>query len=237
LKKFFASLLIAIMAALSLTLIASPAQASVPDKIGYCQADNGTKGFKQIVAAKDSIITKEGVLKQSGVNENDIIPPFEYDFGGNYHGSFVGLNWTAENQIFYANSCSASTNVLTPPVPTFTEPTCANLTGTVNLTNSDRRITVDGPTLTNKTWTVVFDKIADTQHNAYIWTPGAVLNYTFPVADPITDPLWDAEKGICRMPDTGAGGISNTALMFGGIALGLGLVATAVAPMIRKRNA
>jgi hypothetical protein len=214
----------------------APAHASVPDKVTYCQADNGSPGWKQITADKDSVINKDGTLKQGGVNTKDIIPDFPYDFGGSNHGTFAGYNWTEADQLFFKNGCSATTNTLTPPVPTFVQATCADLDGEVSTNNTDARITVNGPTLANKTWTVTYDKVADTQYNAYTWTAGAVLSYTFKVLDPTSDPLWDADKGTCRMPDTGAGGISTAALVWAGGFIFAGLIAFSITNVMGRRK-
>lgn len=48
-----------------------------------------------------------------GTHEADIIPPFSYDFGGEAVGSFVGQNWTAENQELHGNGCVAPLDIVT----------------------------------------------------------------------------------------------------------------------------
>lgn len=237
-KKFFASFLAVLIAAFSLTLIATPAQAGVSTNITYCQADNGIKGFNQITADPKSIITKDGKLKQSGVNADDIIPPFDYNFGGNDYGTFEGWNWTTtENQTLWKNQCKPSHSVLTPVIPLDLQATCVNSTPALTIPEQPAGVTVSSVFVDGQ-YEVLFGLIPNTAHNTYGFPEGFVNPVIVNIipAGP-GDQYWDVEKGACNLPDTGAGGISSSALMFGGIALGLGLVATAFAPMIRKRNA
>jgi LPXTG-motif cell wall-anchored protein len=94
-------------------------------------------------------------------------------------------------------------------------------------------VVTDGAKLASKTWTVDFTKSADTSYNTYVWDASAVLHHTFTIVDPITDPLWDSAKNMCRMPDTGAG-IKSEHILWAGILIFSGLVLTTA---VRRRTA
>jgi len=218
-----------------------PASAAIPEFISYCQAtSSATNPYVYIKNAPlKALINDDGTFKQGGINANDIVPAFSWDFGGDSHGEFAGQNWTLgiDSNFIDVSKCSAGLNELTPPVPTFEPATCANLTGTVSHNNTDARITVAGPTLTGNTWTVSYDKITDTRYNTYTFVEDAVLTYTFDVLEPVNDPLWDSELKACRMPDTGLFGLSDEATFLGGGLLALGVLFVLGNAATRRRTA
>jgi hypothetical protein len=242
-KKLIASVLSLAFLLLGAVLFASPAQASETKEQAICHFNNGQGGgFNQITVSKRSIVKKSGDEGGHGAHDQDIIPPFTWDDGGNDHASFPGQNWTAANQVLWANDCAPANNVLTPALaqPTV-QATCLDPIGhdALLLPTQPANVTAADPVLNgDKTlWTIVFSKTANTLYNTYVWAQGVSETQTIKILPPLTtDPLWDTEAGQCRMPDTGAGGISNTALMFGGGAIGLGLIVLTVSNTMKRRE-
>ena len=222
----------AVIALAGLSLTAAPAQASETKDIAICHYDNGQGGkYTQQVVAKASV-TKQG----HGSHERDIIPPFTWNNGGNDHGSFPGLNWSTQDQALWAAGCNPANIPLIPVLPTPPQGTCINPAGEFTLPQQVEGVTIDA-TFEGGAYKVTYTKPADTAHTLYTWPEGFTGNATIKPLPPLTtDPLWDAEAGECRMPDTGADGISSTALMLGGGALGAGMIALATASLINRKR-
>lgn len=228
-KKLFASALSLALLLIGTVFFASPAQASETGKnITLCQAQ-GNGGYHLISPSKRSLINGNGSV--SGINANDIVPPFTWNFGGNNHGSFPGQNWIpGTSETFFANGCNPNSNDLTPNLPAATvQATCMDpiAAGIISTPEQPSGVNVSAPVLGDNGWTFTFSKTAvDTVYETYKWAAGVTETFTVRVLPPLTtDPFWDAEKGECNLPDTGAGGISETALILGGGAIGLGLLA------------
>ncbi|QFG12285.1 Hypothetical Protein OBI_RACECAR_190 [Arthrobacter phage Racecar] len=242
-KKFFASLMSLALLLLASVLFAVPAEASESKQATICHFDAGQGGkYTQNTVSKNSIVKKNGEEGGHGSHDQDIIPPFTWDDGGNDHGSYPGQKWTPENQALWANGCNPANNVLTPALarPTV-QATCLDPIGQSDLLlpAQPANVTAADPVLNgDKTlWTIVFSKTANTLYQTYEWAQGVSESQTIKILPPLTtDPLWDTEAGECRMPDTGAGGISNTALMFGGVAIGLGMVFLGVTSIMKRRE-
>lgn len=242
-KKFFASVLSFGLLLIGTIFFASPAQASESKQATICHFDNGQGGkFEQQVVSKRSIVKKNGEEGGHGDHSQDIIEPFTWDDGGNDYANYPGQNWTPENQALWAKGCQPTGNVLTPALATPTvQATCLDLTGhdSLILPAQPANVFAADPVLNNdKTfWTIAFSKTANTLYQTYTWATGVSESQTVKILPPLTtDPLWDTEAGECRMPDTGAGGISNTALMFGGGAIGLGMVFLGISSILKRRE-
>jgi hypothetical protein len=223
----------AVIALAGLSLTAAPAaQASETKQIAICHFDNGQGGKYTQNTIDKNAVTKTG----HGSHDRDIIPPFTWNNGGNDHGSYPGLNWTPENQTLWAAGCNPANIPLAPVLPTPPQGTCINPAGEFTLPAQVEGVTIDA-TYTDGAYTITYTKPADTAHTLYTWADGFKGTATIKPLPPLTtDPLWDTAAGECRMPDTGADGISSTALMLGGGALGAGLIAVAFAPLIRRRT-
>lgn len=221
----------AVIALAALSLTATPAQASETKTQTICHYDNGQGGkYTQQTVAKASI-TKAG----HGDHAADIIAPFTWDDGGNDYGTYPGLNWTTANQALWANGCNPANAPLAPVLPTQPQATCLRTDGDLVIPEQVAGVTVTSK-VTSAGYVLTYTKPADTIYNTYVWADGFTGTATIlPLPVLTTDPLWDAAHGICRMPDTG-GGISNAALMLGGGALGLGMIAVAGASMINRRK-
>ena len=241
-KKLSASILSLALLFFGAIFFASPAQAGIPDAISYCQATgNGTYHVIKN-APLASLITKDGEFKQGGINQNDKVPPFAYDFGGSNSGNKEGLNWVENtDRIFLMNDCQPVTNTLNPPTMDVVNYTCTT-SGEAVLNGVDRRVATTGPTLDNetKTFTATASLPDNTTYITYTWADGTIADKTLTTVmpNPTADDLWDEATGGCRTPDTGAGGISNFALMVGGGAMGAGLLLFGILSATgRRRNA
>jgi hypothetical protein len=244
LKKITSSILSLLLLLIGTVIFASPAQASeIDSKTTLCQA-TGNGSYRLINVAKKSLVTGNG--SNSGINENDIVPPFDFNFGGNDHGTYPGQNWVpGVSETFFANGCNPNANVLTPNLPAATvQATCMDTTGASFLTTPSQPagVAISEPKLSNgeTTWEFTFSKtVADTVYETYSFAKDFSETFIVKILPPLTtDPYWDAKKGACNLPDTGAGGISNTALMFGGGAIGLGLLLFGLLTATgRRRNA
>jgi hypothetical protein len=238
--KFFSAILSLILLALGAVLFASPAQASeIGNNVTLCQAQ-GNGGYHLINPAKNSLVTGNGSI--SGINANDIVPPFDWNFGGNNHGSYPGQNWVpVTSETFFANGCSPNTNVLTPNLPSATvQATCMDPTaaGIIQTPEQPSGVAISAPVLSNNAYEFTFSKtVENTVYETYDFAQGFAKTVLVRILPPLTtDPYWDAKKGECNLPDTGAGGISNTALMFGGGAIGLGLIFVSISSTMKRRE-
>jgi len=220
-------------AALSFASMAPASASEVTNKVTYCQA-TGNGSFHPITAAENSVIDKDGKLQQGGVNANDIIPPFDYNFGGNDHGTFAGQNWSTENQTLWRNGCNPTNVVLTPVLPIAPIQTCADPTPTFTVPAQPSGINVTSAADDKGSYTVAYELPANTVHNTYSFIAGFVNPVIIATIDnrPL-DAMWDAAKGACNMPDTGAGIKSEHVLWAGGLIFA-GLVLLTVS---RRRNA
>lgn len=230
-------------------VFALPAQASDLDtKTPVCQATgNGTHHL--ISVSKRSLITGNGSI--SGINANDVVPPFSYNFGGSNHGRFAGHNWPSDEigNAFMAGCAGNSTEVTPVLAAPTVQATCVNVQGEAPVVpaQTDPNVTVGEPVYENGVWTIQYSKPNDITHNtpvtfeSFVW---AVMNPVFTGVQTVTvlpagpgDEFWDAATNACRTPDTG-GGISNFALLWGGIALGGGMIFLGTTNFIgRRRNA
>lgn len=249
-NKITAAIILVLLFLVGFLSTAPRANASELDtKAPVCQATgNGTHHL--ISVNKKSLINGNGSI--SGINANDVVPPFDYNFGGSQYGHFDGYNWPS-NEIgnLFMAGCSGKSNELLPVLakPTV-QATCVNIQGEAPAVpvQTDPRITVGEPVFENGVWTLQFNKPSNVTHNTtvtfeyFVWaamTPAFTGTQTVTVlpAGP-GDEFWDTKTNSCRTPDTGAGGISNTALLWGGLALGGGMVFLGMTNFIgRRRNA
>lgn len=241
-KKLYA-LVLSLALLIAGLIFASPAQASeTGNNVTLCQAQ-GNGQFHLISPAKNSLITGNGSI--SGINADDIVPPFDWNFGGSKHGSYPGQNWVpGTSETFFTNGCSPHANVLTPNLPTASvQATCMDPTaaGIISTPDQPSGVSVSAPVLSNNgtTWEFTFAKTAEnTVYETYDFAKDFATTFLVRVLPPLTtDPFWDAEKGACNLPDTGATGFSNTAIMVGGGAIGLGIIVLAVLYAPRRRKA
>lgn len=238
-KKLVSGFLsIALTLGLLILSFGAPANASVPtpDKITYCQA-TGNGDYHEITAATKSLVDKQGVIKQGGINANDIVPPFRWDFGGDNHGDFAGYNYSTTNANFLTvNHCNPVLERLILPGWKVTDYTCT-LAGNAVLTNPDTRLKVTGPTVTGKTVSASFSLPDNTQYFIYTWDDRTVADKTLShtMTDPITDALWDTSTNSCRTPDTGAG-IKSEHIVWAGGLIFAGLLLTTISGAMRRRK-
>lgn len=233
LKKVISGVLALFLGLLAVGFVGTPANAGKPivDNVTYCQAQ-GNGGYHLIENAPvESLTDKKGNMKQGGINENDIVPPFDWDFGGGNHGSFAGTQgWDiSELHNFIDRGCvpADTRKIAVPPTPIYVPGTCSNPQGT--FTNE----TAEGADQTYKkvigdlepTWVINY-----TPAEGYKFAEDAVTTFRFPVVGPnASDPLFDTSKGICRMPDTGAGDIKSEHILYAGILIFSGLLLTTLA--------
>lgn len=247
-KKLFSGLLAVLMTLASIAILSlvsvAPANASdTSTKITICHANNGTNGFTSNTVSKNSIVKKSGDEGGHGNHDEDIIPPFPYNFGGNDQGIYSGKNWVS-NEIgnaFIANNCQPKGNTVAPVLANSSIiGTCLKPLGDATMIVVPVQsfgVTASAPVLANGAWTVTYTKPVNTTYNTYQWIAGFNGTQTITITPPgHGDPYWDDTKNACNLPDTGAGGISNSALMYGGIALGLGMLALAVSVATNRRK-
>lgn len=216
-------------------LAAAPANASETMNQAICHFDNGN-GFVQIVVSKSSIVKKNGDEGGHGKHAEDIVPPFEYNFGGNDNGNYVGSNWTPESQKVWANDCKPIGNVLTPVLPAPVLGTCVNPAGTIVKPEQSTGVEAFYE-FKNGNYVVTFSKPANTVYNTYSFPVGFTNPATVKVTAPgHGDQYWDDKKGGCNLPDTGASGISTNALVVAGGLIFLGLLAFSVTSFMGRRK-
>lgn len=235
LKRTYSGALALLLGLLAVGFIAPAANASEAKNVTYCQATASTTNpYVKITASENSVIDNEGKLKQGGVNAVDIIPPFDYNFGGNDHGTFAGQNWTTENQTLWRNGCNPATTILTPNLPTAPIQTCASPNPTFSVPAQPAGINVSSTADDKGNYTVAYELPKNTVHNTYMFPLDFVNNISVATVDnrPL-DAMWDSTKGACNMPDTGAG-IKSEHVLWAGILIFSGLMLTTLA---RRRNA
>lgn len=231
-----------------LMLVVAPAANAGTEKVGICHANEGKKGFVYIEVAKDgSVNGHAGAGHQAGA---DIIPSFswiEKVNGVNTRMYFAGQNTTKTEAEFSAADCGDVEEefiTVEMPAPTYEPGKCGNPAF------EDGKLTippaVEGVTVTdvkaNGIWSVMY-----ALDEGYVWKtpmPGSdefeARVWEFEVKHISADDLWvvDSKTGVggCEMPRTG-GGISNTALILGGGAIGAGMLALAGAMMMNRKRA
>lgn len=206
LKKLYSGVLALFLSLLAVGFYTAPANASETKNVTYCQAQ-GNGSYHVLTAAESSLIDKDGKLKQGGINENDIIPPFDYNFGGNDAGKFLGTaNWAdADNQKLWRNNCFAVNHTLTPELPTAPQAMCVGGDTGLVIPTPTNGLTVSSA-YTNGTYEVIYGLPTDTVADKYTFAPGFANPVTItPIPAGPGDPYWDDTKGACNLPDTGAG--------------------------------
>jgi len=237
LKKIAAGIVLTVMAFIGLTLVTVlPAQAGEPEKQVICHATaSETNPFVKQTVDEAAIV--KGGHGASGINADDIIPPFDYNFGGSDYGTYPGQNWTDENQGLWSKDCNAANNVLTPVLPVPPVQTCANPNPTFTVPAQPDGITATSTPNANGTYTVTYQLPANTVYNTYAFPEGFVNPVTVSTVDnrPL-DEFWDATKGECNLPNMGAGSIKSEHILWAGGLIFAGLLLTTVA-RIGRRNA
>jgi hypothetical protein len=241
------TLILALMGLVALSFASIvPASASIDlTNVTICHYNEGQGGrYNQIRVSEHSIVKKTDAYLGHGKHEKDIIPPFDYNFGGTDYGNFPGLNWTPENEALWKHAtleeagCAPFGNSLTPVVPLSPQATCVlpvpPLAETVQPAGVTYTIELDA----KKTeYTVTFAKPADTAYNTYYFAEGVVnpVKVAILPAGP-GDPYWDDTKNSCNLPDTGLFGLSTEATIAGGALLALGLLFV-IGNAVTRRNA
>lgn len=229
------SLALLSFATLSLVAVA-PASAGETSKQVICHA---TGSVTNPYVKPPQGVAEESIVKgghgQSGISAGDIIPSFEYNFGGNDYGTYPGQNWTEANQKLWANNCNPATNILTPVLPVPPIATCANPNPTLTLPAQPAGLNVTSAATDIGVFTISFELRKNTAHNIYAFPADFVNPVTIATVDNRpSDIYWDATKGACNMPDTGAGNIKSENILWAGILIFSGLVLTA---LVRRRTA
>jgi hypothetical protein len=204
-KKLIIAILAGILGFSGVIFFSSAANASETKKEAICTATaSDVNPYNQVLVARDSIIN--GGHGQNGVNEGDIIPPFDYNFDGGPVEHYPGQNWTPENQILWTNGCNPSPIVLTPVVPVPPIATCSNPNPTLTIPAQPNGINVSSTADDKGNFTIAFELPKNTPHTRYVFPEGFVNPVNISTIDNRqSDPLWDPAKGECVMPETGAG--------------------------------
>jgi hypothetical protein len=223
------------LVALSFASIA-PANASINEtNVTICHYAEGQGGkFEQKRVSEHSIVKKTDAYLGHGNHEQDIVPPFDWNFGGNEYGHFVGQNWTAENETLWKNQCNPAGNPLTPVVPLSPQATCVQPTPPLTFPAQPAGVDASAE-LKDGAYVVTFTKPADTTHQTYWFTEGTVNPATVAIipAGP-GDPYWDDAKNSCNLPDTGAGTVKSEHVLIAGALIFAGLL---VVTFARRRKA
>lgn len=203
-KKILALFLIAIFGVSALAF-AAPASASESKKEMICHATaSKTNPYNYELVARQSIIN--GGHGEHGVNADDIVPDFKYNFDGGPEEYYPGQNWTTENQVLWSNRCSATNNILTPILPTAPIITCADPTPAFIVPTQLKGINITSAADDKGNFTVAFELPKNTAYNTYSFPADFVNPVTISTVDNRpSDPMWSVEKGACNLPDTGVG--------------------------------
>ena len=253
-KKILSIVLTAVLAlagivVLSLTAV-SPASANVGN-IGYCQATNSDRNpFNYITASIDSLLDEDGNFKQGGINANDIVPAFSYINKESVRKYFDGQN-TTKTTLTAADCPGGPEQVIAEPNdPTYVPPSCAAASfpfGKV-VVPSDLGKGVGSasdPVLNeaNKTFSLAYTLAADTKKEFYQWADVAGDTKTYILnakhISEVNDPLYIVDEktgvGACELSNTG-GGITETAVLVAGGALGLGMIFLGFVSLMNRRR-
>jgi hypothetical protein len=244
LRKITTAILAAAVLGGSAVALAPAAQAGT-DKVTICHATSAANG-KYTINEVSKNATAGGHSGADHQNAGDIIPAYSWVEDGVRH-YFDGQNLDLVGLI--ATGCKAPATPVTaaPTAPVYVPATCATPSlpyGRVivptDLGEGVASATEPALNPANTEWAVSYALKADTEDNTYAWPNGQDGTYKFTVVPLSADPMWvvDSKTGVgqCEMPETG-GGISNTALILGGGAIGLGLMFTATAGFRRRRTA
>jgi hypothetical protein len=251
-KKVISGITAAVLTLLGLVALSFasivPASASIDDtNVTICHYDEGQGGkYGQIRVSEHSIVKKTDAFLGHGKHEKDIIPPFDWNFGGSDYGVYLGQNWTPENEALWKHGnlemtgCAPFGNELTPNVPLSPKATCVNPFPQLAETAQPAGVTYTSELDKKKAeYTVTFAKPADTPYQNY-WFAEDVVNPVKVAIIPAgpEDEFWDETKGECHLPDTGASGFSTGALIGAGGFIFAGLIAFSITNLIgRRRNA
>jgi hypothetical protein len=244
-KKLITALLAGLMLTGATLAISTPAQAS-SDKLTICHA-TGADG-KYVTETPDKSGVVAGHAGASHQDGQDIIPAFTWVADGVRH-YFDGQNLDKAALLDTDCKAPATTVTASPYAPTYIPASCATpdlpygrvvVPGALGLGEGVADASRAGLNPANTEWTVKYTLTQPTDSTVYQWPAGFDGTYKFTVVPLSADPLYvlDSRTGVgaCEMPDTGAGGISNAALILGGSAIGAGLIFTSVAGIRRRRT-
>lgn len=241
------SALLTIMAIFALTFISTAPANAGDDRITICHADKAPdKPYEKITVDRNAVISgHSGSGHQNGA---DIIPAFDWVDNKNVRQYFDGQNLGLAFML--DNGCNPPNvphiNVVKPVAPIFTPATCLNTSGKVTLSEQPDGVKlVVGPRLNSNppagatfigVWVTVYEAL-----EGYEFEDGTkTVTFTNEVVPAgVGDPnfITDSKTGLgkCEMPRTG-GGITDTALMVGGGAIGLGMIFIAAVSLANRRQ-
>lgn len=227
LKKIISGAIALFLGLLAVGFVGAPANASETKKEAVCQA-TADGHFNPQLVARDSIINGRG---DNGINENDIVAPFDYNFDGGAVEHYPGSKAWADpaNQTLWANLCKPTNNVLTPVLPVSPVATCTNPNPVFTLPVQKDGINVTSAADDKGNFTVSYELPKNTTYNTYAFPAGFVNPVTVKTTDnrPL-DIYWDSAKGACNLPDTGIGSINSVHILYAGGLIGAGLIVTAL---------
>lgn len=203
-KKIVSGLVGLLLVVLGMWVGGGAANASETKKEAICHATaSDVKGFVPELVARDSIIN--GGHGANGVNAGDIIAPFDYNFDGGAVEHYPGQNWSGANVTLWQNGCKAAVVVLTPVLPKAPVQTCVS-PGTLVVPAQPAGINVSSTADDKGNYTVSYQLPASDAYTTYVLPQGFVNPVTVGTVDArSSDQYWDAAKGACVLPDTGAG--------------------------------
>jgi len=207
-KKIFSGLLgllLVLIGVVGLTLTAAPANASESQKEPVCHATaSDSNPYALVTVARDSIVN--GGHGVDGVNAGDLIPPFDYNFNGGAVEHYAGQNWNADADKLMSQGCTALNTVLTPVLPVAPVETCTAAAPTLVIPAQPAGIDATSAADGKGGYTVLFGLPKNTLTQTYSLPKDFVNPVTVTTVDGRTsDAYWDAAKGVCALPDTGAG--------------------------------
>jgi hypothetical protein len=227
-----------ILAVIGLTFMSvAPAQAGNPDgdKVQFCHSDEGKKGYTYNDTSIDSVVDiKTGEHKGHGLDANDIVPKFNWVYGG-VRLYFDGLNLDKSSYINVdAKTCiaPATPGAVTPAPPIYIPATCLDPKamehpyGIVNVPTDlgDGVKSATEPVLNaaKTSWNVTYTLNDNNAEFTYAWPANQTGVYDFTVVPLTADKNWVVDsktgKAGCELPDTGA---KRDLMVYSGIGLGI----------------
>jgi LPXTG-motif cell wall-anchored protein len=242
LRKITTAVLSAVILGGSALTLAPAAQAGT-DKVTICHATSAANGgYVSIEVDKNA--TANGHSGTDHQNGADIIPAYSWVEDKVRH-YYPGQNLELVHLIAAGCKAPAAPVTAAPVPPTYVPATCSvpslpygRVIVPTDLGDGVASATEPALNPDNTEWAVSYALKDNTEDHTYAWPKDVDGTYAFTVVPLSADPMWvvDSKTGVgqCEMPETG-GGISNTALILGGGAIGLGLMFTAATR--RRRTA